>query len=126
MQKKTSNFIFSLMLVSSWQIMAQEVVRKDSVRRVFAPTGIRIGLDAIGIIKTFSRDDFKGWELQADMDLRNYYVAVEAGHWQRDVVLENGNYTNNGNYFRIGADVNFLKKDPEKNMFFIGFRIGHS
>jgi hypothetical protein len=35
-------------------------------------------------------------------------------------------YANDGNYYRIGIDVNFLYKDPVKNMFFLGSRFGHS
>ncbi len=35
-------------------------------------------------------------------------------------------YANTGMYYRVGIDVNFLTKDIEKNMFFIGLRYGHS
>lgn len=114
-----------MLLIACWSAQGQ-VQKKDSVRGDFRPTGIRIGTDAISLVKTFSTSDFKGWELNADADFRNYYVVAEVGHWQRNVDLENGNYTNAGNYWRIGAEVNFLKKDPIKNMFFFGFRIGHS
>ena len=99
---------------------------EDTVRSEFRPTGIRIGIDAISMIKTASNKDFKGWELQADVDFRNYFLTAEVGHWSRNIVLNNGRYANSGNYFRVGVDANVLKTDPVKNMFFFGFRIGHS
>jgi len=108
-------------------VQAQMLIeRKDSTRGGYMPTGIRLGVDIVSPIVTFSSKDFKGWEVNADTDFKNTYLAIEVGHWSRDIVLENGNYTNSGNYWRIGVDYNFLKKDPVKNMFFAGFRIGHS
>lgn len=105
---------------------AGQAGKKDSVQASFKPTGIRIGTDAISIAKNFTKNDFKGWEVNADVDFRNYYLAVEVGNWSREVTLENGVYTNSGNYWRAGIDINMLKKDPVKNMFFLGFRFGHS
>jgi hypothetical protein len=29
-------------------------------------------------------------------------------------------------YYRIGVDINFLLKDPDRNMFFLGLRHGHT
>jgi hypothetical protein len=39
---------------------------------------------------------------------------------------EQAAYSNTGNYWRVGADVNFLKKDPDRNMFFLGLRYARS
>jgi Domain of unknown function (DUF6048) len=126
MKLRISNYFFSLTLAISSPLFGQVAGAKDSIRSEFKPTGIRIGMDMISIVKTFSSDNFKGWELQGDVDFRNYYLTAEVGHWSRHIELNNGDYDNNGNYYRIGVDVNFLKKDPVKNMFFFGFRIGHS
>lgn len=123
---RISNYIFSLALTIPFASICQVESIKDSARREFKPTGIRIGIDAVSIIKTATGKDFKGWELQADADFRNYFATVEIGRWSREVELINGQYSNSGNYFRIGVDANVLKKDPIKNMFFFGFRIGHS
>ena len=126
MLSKISNCIFSLMLVLTSVAHSQEKEKKDSVVGTFIPTGIRLGTDAISIVKNFTKSDFKGWEVNADVDFRNYYLALKVGNWSRNVGLENGNYTNSGNYWRTGVDINLLKKDPVKNMFFLGFRYGHS
>jgi hypothetical protein len=105
---------------------AQMKQKKDSVREKTKLTAIRVGLDIINPIKTFSSTDFSGWEANADFELKNYYPVIEIGRWSRDVSLENGQYTNSGNYWRVGVDVNFLKKDPIKNMLFFGIRYGRS
>lgn len=102
--------------------------RADTVKRDFRPTGIRIGTDVISLIKSRYVPSFTGWEVNADVDFYRYYLAIDYGSWGRNYVQKNdsGSYNNSGNYYRIGVDVNFLTKDPEKNMFFIGFRYGHS
>lgn len=91
----------------------------------FVPTAIRIGTDAIPPIRTLTDGAFSGYEFNVDIDFYRYYLAIEAGRWGRDFQTDMEEYTNHGNYFRIGVDVNFLKKDPEKNVFFIGARYGH-
>jgi hypothetical protein len=98
----------------------------DTVKNKFLPTGLRAGTDAISIIKSEITKDWKGWEINGDLDFSRYYLAIDYGYWARNEVLSNGNYSNSGNYYRIGADVNFMLKDPEKNMFFMGFRYGTS
>ena len=98
----------------------------DIVRNRFIPTGIRIGTDLISIAKTQYVKSFSGWEVNAEVDFYRYYLAMEYGSWGRTYYPVNGQYTNDGNYFRVGVDVNFLKNDPDKNVFFIGLRSGHS
>ena len=82
-------------------------------------------MDVIPPIRTLTDDKFKGYEFSADIDFYRYYFVAEAGHWARDLQTDLEEYTNRGNYFRVGVDMNFLKKDPDKNMFFFGIRYGH-
>src|SRR6185295_6503926 len=98
----------------------------DTLKNKYLPTGIRLGTDVVSFIKSRSTDYFNGWEVNADVDFYRYYLTVDYGSWSRTEVLDNGDYKNNGTYFRVGVDVNFLLKDPDRNMFFIGFRYGHS
>lgn len=126
MPVKISGYIFSTLFLLPFLLLGQPKAKKDSVSESYMPTGIRLGWEAIGTIKSFATKDFKGWEINGDVDFRHYYLALEAGQWERGVVLPNGNYTNSGNYWRLGIDINMLKKDPVKNMFFLGFRLGHS
>ncbi len=99
---------------------------KDSLaaRPSYLPTGIRIGTDIISLIRTQTDDSFSGYEFNADIDFYRYYLAVEAGRWEREFNAEEETYANSGNYVRIGVDINFLLKDPDKNMFFFGMRYG--
>ena len=90
------------------------------------PTGVRIGTDLIAIGKTAFDSSLSGWELNADVDFGRYYLALDYGSWSRKDSLDNGYYTNDGRYFRAGVDINFLLNDPDKNMFFLGFRYGRS
>ncbi len=125
-------YLFSILAIC-WvlQVQAQEEppppkkVRIDTVHKSYVPTGLRIGTDVLALIR--SKDNsFKGWEINFDTDLHRYFVSVDYGYWATNQLLGNGRYTNSGHYLRFGADVNFLLKDPEKNMFFLGMRYGIS
>lgn len=86
------------------------------------PTGIRVGTDALALVKSDLQDNFKGWEVSGDVDFYRYYLTFDYGTWQRTYSADSADYDNDGTYWRVGADVNFLMKDLEKNMFFVGAR----
>lgn len=133
-----SSALMILLSVGAWGQSQDTVVRKpkrvDTVS--FVPTGLRVGTDVIALLR--SRDhSFKGWEMTFDVDLSRYYLTVEYGYWSTRQSLDNfqllasaanpvlrtsGSYNNEGYYFRFGTDINFLLKDPERNMFFFGLR----
>jgi hypothetical protein len=107
--------------------------KKDSVKtdslgaKKYIPTGVRVGTDAISIYKSHAQNNFSGWEVNGDVDFDRYYLALDYGSWGRKYSGDSvGSYSNRGNYWRVGVDVNFLTKDPEKNMFFLGMRYGRS
>jgi hypothetical protein len=103
-----------------------DTVKTDSVKNKYLPTGVRLGTDVLALVKNNVQASFKGWEVNADVDFNRYFLALDYGTWGRTYISDSSNYSNKGNYWRIGADVNFLTKDPERNMFFIGMRYGHS
>jgi hypothetical protein len=116
-----------LLLIFPATAFAQKDTTKLSFKKYYVPTGIRVGVDAISLARNFYDDSFKGWEANVDVDFYRYYLTVDYGSWERSYTREDGlSYTNDGNYFRAGVDVNFLTKDPARNMFFIGGRYGHS
>ena len=121
-------YTISIVLVAlALQLNAQDRILNDSSRLKFLPTGIRIGTDLLAIGKSYKTTYFKGWEINADADIyRRYYLTVDYGSWTTNYTLNNGTYASDGRYFRVGVDVNFLLKDPERNMFFMGFRRGHT
>jgi len=128
MQKPILRSTFSLLfLVLCFLAHAQEVpVDTLEVRNKYLPTGLRIGTDVITIVKSNLSKQFTGWEVNADMDINRYYLAMDYGQWAVVKPISNGQYDNTGKYFRFGVDVNFLKRDPDRNMFFLGFRIGRA
>ena len=127
-------FSFSLFLVSlcamAWGQKKKDPA--DTLQYKYLPSGLRIGTDVLSIYLSQADPKIKLWEVNADLDFNRYYLALDFGSWAKQMTIDNGtkinngNYENNGKYFRIGADVNFLLKDPDKNMFFIGFRLGRS
>jgi len=115
------------MLALAWPSFAQDRIEGDTTKNRFLPTGIRVGTDLLAIGKGFYTDYFKGWEINVDADIyRRYYATFDYGSWTANYTLGNGMYYSDGRYFRVGVDINFLLKDPERNMFFIGFRRAHT
>jgi len=116
-------------LLIAWSVTAQT---KDTLRiqlpakKSYLPTGVRIGVDALSLIKSQVQKDFSGWEVTGDVDLDRYLVAGDLGNWARTFESDSGTYTNSGSYWRLGAQVNFLTKDIDKNVFFLGFYYGRS
>jgi hypothetical protein len=115
----------SIVLFCTLTLSAQ---KKDTVKvkHDYRPTGIRVGTDVVAIIQSATDETFEGWEVNGDIDFYRYYFAVDYGYWARDYTAYDATYSNDGNYWRVGADVNFLTKDPDKNMFFFGLRYGSS
>ncbi|MBK5277780.1 MAG: hypothetical protein JJE09_02845 [Bacteroidia bacterium] len=98
----------------------------DTVKVNYMPTGVRLGTDVLSIISSQIGSKFSGWEVNADVDFYRYYLAIDYGYWAKQLKVKNGDFENSGNYFRVGADVNFLLKDPDRNMVFLGYRYGLS
>jgi hypothetical protein len=125
-----SRLSISILLLVSFAASAQkrDTVTQDSVKLKpdFRPTGLRFGTDVVAIIKSTTDKTFNVWEINGDIDFYRYYLAVDYGYWARDYTAYDAQYSNDGTYWRVGADVNFLKKDPDKNMFFFGLRYGSS
>lgn len=78
------------------------------------------------LARNFYDKTFTGWEINSDVDFFKYHAALDFGRWSRTFSPDSGAYSNRGNYWRIGADVNFLLKDPDKNLLFFGVRYGRS
>lgn len=97
----------------------------DSLK-TFTPTGIRVGVDLISPVRSISDDSYAGYEAVVDVDFYRYLFVAEFGSVNRKIDVANGDYQNDGSFYRVGVDVNFLINDPDQNIFFIGFRYGNS
>jgi hypothetical protein len=126
--RRTSGYIISASIfLLSFAASGQDRIPDDSSKYRFLPTGIRIGTDLISIGKSNYVDYWKGWEVNVDADIyRRFYLTVDYGASTSNFETDNGVYHSQGNYFRVGVDVNFLLKDPDRNMFFLGLRHGHA
>ncbi|HET8859997.1 DUF6048 family protein [Marivirga sp.] len=88
----------------------------------YIPTGIRIGTDVVALgVNTFGNNRQR-YEVQADVDFHRIYLAGSYGINQYQTSGDGFNYSNDGNYFRIGLDADFLKFDPDHNTLTFGLR----
>jgi hypothetical protein len=128
MSRRTLSYIFSLALLCAAQLSFGQVdsIAVDSTASKYIPTGVRFGYDLVALGKSQFGDRLSGWEIAVDADFYRYFLVVEYGRAAVTEPLRNGTYTNDGSFYRVGIDVNFLTKDPVKNMFFLGGRFGHS
>jgi len=100
--------------------------KPDSLKEKVYFRSIRLGTDILALILSGS-DRFDGWEVNADADFGPFLLAYDYGRSERNEILSNGgDYSNEGNYWRAGVDVNILKKDPDRNMLFFGLRYAQS
>lgn len=99
----------------------QKAAVRDTARS-FLPTGLRVGLDLIPYVRVPLGSRYEGFEVNADVDFYRYFLAVDFGRSAFRDSLRNGFYANEGMFWRVGADVNFLLKDPDRNMIFLGVR----
>ncbi len=117
-------FVLSCCLLAGFAQAQKKNVRDTT--RSYLPTGIRVGMDVFPYVRQALNSPYSGYEVNADVDFYRYYFALDYGQSSFKDSLENGYYTNTGTYWRVGGDVNFLLKDPDRNMIFLGFRVGSS
>jgi len=91
----------------------------------YVPTGIRIGTDLSLLgISAFSSNR-SGYEINGDIDFDKFFLVWDIGHEYRDRISPLFHYNSEGDYFRIGLDVNLINphKNQNNNVMFLGFRI---
>lgn len=120
--------VFAAIQIGSlaWSQASQDTLVIDTVRNRYLPTGVRIGFDALSYGRTRFLENFRGWEFQGDVDFSRYYLTLEVGNTGRDLASDSATYANSGDFWRAGIDVNFLTKDPDRNVFFLGARYGRA
>lgn len=117
------------LLAASLQAPAQGkvfAVEKDSVPLF---QGVAIAVDIAGpIVRALS--DYGEIEVAARVNLHNqYYPVVEIGYGSakhEEDAITGLSYKTNAPYFRIGCDVNLLKRKHTGNRLFLGLRYGYT
>ncbi len=103
-------------------LLNTSVIAQD---KLFVPTGIRIGTDLSLLgISAFSSNR-SGYEISGDIDFGKYFFVWDIGHENRDRITPLFNYNSEGDYIRVGLDVNLLNphKNQNNNVMFFGIRI---
>jgi len=88
----------------------------------FIPTGARFGVDLYSFGRGIWEEEKTQTEFQLDVDFRHYLLVFEYGTSKFEEIGEGFAYTNDGSYFRIGPEINFLYHPSSLNVISIGFR----
>ena len=94
--------------------------------RQYIPTGIRLGIEILGPALHVFGNPLVSYEFTIDTDIGNYNLMIELGHQQFSEKNSNVDYAMNGNFARIGPEVNFLRSDKRLNSFSFGLRYAWS
>ena len=121
MLKQIFKYFFSLSLGCCPLLTFAQGPEKDE-KKDFIPTGLRVGIDLIGVGQTFLEENRSEIELNLDADLYRYFLNLEVGRIDRTQTARELSYINEGFYYRAGIDINFLHKDPDRSALFVGFR----
>ncbi len=99
----------------------------DSIR-VKLKYGLRFGVDASKLIRTFIDDEYTGFEVVGDYRLtKKLYIAAELGNEERITTTNFLNTTTKGSYIRAGIDYNLYQNWLDMdNMVYFGFRVSAS
>jgi len=125
-----SKCIFSFLLfLFSQTILAQET-KNDSIITPLKTEryGLRLGIDAFKLARSFLQEDYRGLEVVGDYRLtKKYYLAGEIGNEKRTIDEDRVNFTTSGTYFKVGFDYNSYENwlDME-NLIYVGMRFGTS
>lgn len=107
-------------------VVVERPKKPDSLREKIYFRSLRFGTDVLALALS-SSPRFGGWEVNADADFGPFYLVGDYGYWAKnETLVTGGEYQNQGTYWRIGADVNILKQDPDRNMLFFGLRYARS
>ncbi|MCL5129102.1 DUF6048 family protein [Algibacter sp. L4_22] len=90
--------------------------------------GIRIGGDISKLARSFTEDNYSGFEIEADYRLKkNIYAAAEIGFDNKNTITDYLDINSKGSYLKAGFDYNMYDNwlDME-NMVYTGFRLGFS
>ena len=90
--------------------------------------GLRIGGDVGKLIRSFTDDNYTGFEVNADYRIKkSLYVAGELGIEEKTTINDYLDVTTSGTYLKAGVDYNMYRNWLNMdNMIYSGFRVGAS
>jgi hypothetical protein len=128
--KAIAIIIVSLMFALSAAAQNDINVSADTLLKPFKPNyipaAIRFGVDVMALVNSRVKEEFNGWEFTADTEFHRYLLVADFGYSEEQFTADVESYSNDGHYWRLGIDANFLTRDPEKNVFFLGLHYGRA
>ena len=92
----------------------------------YAPTAVKIGVDPGTLGYMIFSEKRSMFEIEADMDIDRFFVVANYGLSNYKLTEDTYAYENDGSYLSLGADINFMNKDPHLNVAFFGLRYATS
>ncbi len=133
------SIISTVLLFSSIGLFGQVQIEEDTTRvrpprppkvkkepEEFIPTSVKLGLDLNSFARNFWDENKSFQEIQVDIDFRHYLLALEFGTSDVSESGEGFSYQNQGSYFRVGPDLNFLYSPEHHHAVFVGLRYATS
>lgn len=120
-------------------VLAQQ--RPDSVRQnvrggsaepegvgfSWKPSAMRLGMDVSRLTLSLLDEDGRYYEINTDLQFGRYLLIADLGTGKQNrSYFKQLDYGVEGNYFRLGADVNLIPESKENNVLFVGLRYGFS
>ena len=113
-------------------VVKPRVPRNKDGTRIYSDTaiyqGMNLKLDIANTIMEAAISKGKILSFEAAWNIRlkqRFYPTFEAGYAQGKAAAEGGDYEGKGGFFRVGLDINGLKKHPERlNALLVGVRVG--
>lgn len=125
MLKYVINIVFLLLCCTVLQAQEEKEIEQaqDSIQKKY---GLRVGIDAASLARSFFDDNYQGFQILGDFRLTpSLYVAGELGNETIAKDLERIEYETSGSFFKAGIDYNFYNNWLEMdNMIYGGARIG--
>ncbi|MCK5468257.1 MAG: hypothetical protein KAI99_07110 [Cyclobacteriaceae bacterium] len=88
----------------------------------YAPTAVKLGVDP-GTLGYMIFSEKRGFfEVEGDIDIDRFFVVANYGLSNYKLSEETYVYENNGSYLRLGADINFMQRNPHLNVALFGLR----
>lgn len=84
------------------------------------------GFDMLGPAYTVISEQRSGWELEASLDVHKYFVVFNYGAEFFDFQKDTYDYSSDGIYWRIGADINMIPRDEFGSLMYFGLRYSGS
>lgn len=122
-------FTISFLFLSFTSFAQEEQSDEEPIDTIIAfkeKYGLRVGIDLVKLVRSFTDDDYRGLEVQGDFRIyKKYYLAAEIGN--EDYTYDEPNLLINtkGSYVKIGGNYNaYSNWAGMQNELFVGLRYG--